>query len=253
LLKRLLIPAAAFAVMAACAAPAGAAITIGSNLAATPNISPNIVGSQTSVQSTLDPTHTAPGGLTSPISGIVVRFRYKQSVAGDTPIVFRIVRPDPVLGLGTSTGAGTSPPLIPGGGIDVLPARMPISAGDAIGIDCCNGGVNDGFSRPASGPNIGAYLGWNNPTLADGGSALVHDNGDSNIELLANADIEPDADHDGYGDETQDLCPTNAAIQTACPTQPLPVTPKCKKAKKKKRAAAARAKKKKCAKKHKKK
>jgi hypothetical protein len=34
--------------------------------------------------------------------------------------------------------------------------------------------------------------------------------------------VEPDGDKDGYGDETQDGCPWNAALQTECP----PVTPK---------------------------
>jgi hypothetical protein len=34
--------------------------------------------------------------------------------------------------------------------------------------------------------------------------------------------VEPDRDSDGYGDETQDGCPWNAALQTECP----PVTPK---------------------------
>jgi hypothetical protein len=29
--------------------------------------------------------------------------------------------------------------------------------------------------------------------------------------------VEPDADGDGYGDETQDLCPQGAALQVACP------------------------------------
>src|SRR6185312_2362916 len=31
------------------------------------------------------------------------------------------------------------------------------------------------------------------------------------------ATIEPDRDHDGYGDETQDGCPRLAAVHTACP------------------------------------
>jgi hypothetical protein len=29
--------------------------------------------------------------------------------------------------------------------------------------------------------------------------------------------VEADADRDGYGDETQDRCPTNSSIQGACP------------------------------------
>ena len=47
--------------------------------------------------------------------------------------------------------------------------------------------------------------------------------GAANAELVLNADIEADADKDGYGDETQDQCPTNAATQGPCP----PVTPQC--------------------------
>ena len=33
-----------------------------------------------------------------------------------------------------------------------------------------------------------------------------------------NADIEADADKDGFGDETQDQCPTDATTQGPCPT-----------------------------------
>ena len=32
-----------------------------------------------------------------------------------------------------------------------------------------------------------------------------------------NADVEPDADRDGFGDETQDACPSNPFTQAACP------------------------------------
>src|SRR5205085_4335180 len=35
-------------------------------------------------------------------------------------------------------------------------------------------------------------------------------------ELLVSADIEPDADHDGFGDETQDQCPSQATTQGPC-------------------------------------
>ena len=66
--------------------------------------------------------------------------------------------------------------------------------------------------------------------------------------------VEPDADHDGFGDETQDQCPTNASTQGTCPAAPVtPVTTvkkkKCKK--KKKKHSAESAKKKKCKKKKK--
>jgi hypothetical protein len=60
------------------------------------------------------------------------------------------------------------------------------------------------------------------------------------------AKLEPDADHDGFGDETQDQCPASAATQGACAASPTP-RKKCKK--KKKHRSADAAKKKKCKKK----
>jgi hypothetical protein len=40
---------------------------------------------------------------------------------------------------------------------------------------------------------------------------------DQPVEVAYNADVEPDADQDGYGDETQDLCPTSATTALPCP------------------------------------
>ena len=64
----------------------------------------------------------------------------------------------------------------------------------------------------------------------------VHDpDGDSNVdsttpenfEPLISVKVEPDADSDGYGDETQDGCPSNISVQGACPivSRPTPVVP----------------------------
>jgi hypothetical protein len=46
-------------------------------------------------------------------------------------------------------------------------------------------------------------------------------------ETLVNISVvlEPDADHDGFGDETQDQCPTNATTQGPCPTVAPPAGP----------------------------
>jgi RTX calcium-binding nonapeptide repeat (4 copies) len=39
----------------------------------------------------------------------------------------------------------------------------------------------------------------------------------SGFRILIAANVEPDSDHDGFGDETQDQCPTNATTQGPCP------------------------------------
>jgi hypothetical protein len=64
------------------------------------------------------------------------------------------------------------------------------------------------------------------------------------------AKLEPDADHDGFGDETQDQCPTSGGSQAPCAVAPTPAPPK-KKCKKKKHKRSAEAAKKKCKKKKK--
>jgi hypothetical protein len=48
----------------------------------------------------------------------------------------------------------------------------------------------------------------------------------------ASAVIEPDADRDGFGDETQDRWPASAAAQGRCPAKAS--KKKCKKGKRKK-------------------
>ena len=45
------------------------------------------------------------------------------------------------------------------------------------------------------------------------------------FEPLVGADVEPDADGDGYGDETQDCAPADPAVQTGCGATPEPPGP----------------------------
>ena len=52
----------------------------------------------------------------------------------------------------------------------------------------------------STGPGLGTYSNY-------GGG----------YEVTIQYTIEPDADHDGYGDETQDLCPTDATTHGPCP------------------------------------
>jgi hypothetical protein len=61
------------------------------------------------------------------------------------------------------------------------------------------------------------YQGWQ-PPLADGISAPPTFGPFNNVrEMLYQATIEPDADHDGFGDETQDKCPGMPGPAQGCP------------------------------------
>jgi hypothetical protein len=76
--------------------------------------------------------------------------------------------------------------------------RLPIAAGESIGIECC-GAPGAYFAATANA----TASEWS-PPLAGDQSRPPDDTPSS--EVLLNADIEPDRDGDGFGDETQDNC-----------------------------------------------
>jgi hypothetical protein len=156
------------------AAPARAAETIGSSLAATPD---------TPLTCTVECTVVQDGAI-SPIQGVIVRWRVKTGTGPATPMRLEVLN-----GALATTGG----PVLPlAGATTTFTTRMPIEVGNAIALLCC---VDD-------------------PTIVRAGSGTIHVfDPPGNVmptdvagELLLNADVEPDADHDVFGDETQDNC-----------------------------------------------
>ncbi len=156
----------------------------------------------------------------SPINGVLVRFRLQFRDWGNARL--RVLRP---AGGGTfSVVASDIGHLLGTTFEDALfpfPTRLPISAGDRIGIDA------DWSARMTTVP--GATIGYwapikNESDPASAPTAL----GGANQALAFNADVEPDADRDGFGDETQDCAPANPALSAACPPA-QPAKRRCKK------------------------
>lgn len=209
--------AAGFAASALSASPASGAVTVGSNLAGSPGVTFNCdIDNQCTVsQATLDGALTAPGGITAPSSGVVVRWRIE--VGPQTgPMNLRVVR---AAGGGMSSGGGTSgaqvtPPI---NMTMTYPTRIPIAATDRIGLDCCQmNGVVTIFEFVAMGSGTFDYF---NPVL---GSTPVlptgtNGTGANGVAIHLNADIEADADADAFGDETQDNCIGTAGPNNGCP------------------------------------
>ena len=113
----------------------------------------------------------------------------------------------------TRTGAGTGILRSPAANaISTFDERLPIKAGDVLGVDPSPVAQSLAYYE-AGNP---ALLQWNPGRLADGETPRAPNTMAGPGELLINADIEPDADGDGYGDETQDLCPEDADFHVAC-------------------------------------
>lgn len=94
------------------------------------------------------------------------------------------------------------------------PVRIPVSGGERIGFALATEGAvgclaSDNALTDTIVGTIAGPVGQPEPPVAQGGFG-------PQILLNIAAELEPDADKDGYGDETQDLCPTQTATQGAC-------------------------------------
>lgn len=155
----------------------------------------------------------------APSDGVITRFRIRAYATGaPAPVTFRVADvslPDPSNRDSAVAGnAGTGPTAtipVDDDGADVpvteVAGRVPVRQGQHLAID--NTTVSAIYA--SSGSKFTYVFA---PPLVDGqgprGSSAVTE------ELLVAATIEPDADRDGFGDETQDGCPSQAATHGAC-------------------------------------
>jgi hypothetical protein len=217
-----------FAVALVLAPVAAASTTFGSTLAAPVGF--GAFGN--SVSSNLAAANTS---ATAPLDGVVTAFRVKHGRGGASPgaYAWRIL-----------TGAASpfaGRPATPSGQNDVYLAWPPSA----------NPGIETWFPTDAQGHAVGVPIRagelialWTEK-MADGGTApafgafssgasyLRHDGGDhasgsqayavfNGLEALIQGAIEPDADGDQYGDETQDPCPGVPGLGPCPAPQPTP-------------------------------
>jgi hypothetical protein len=240
--------AAALASSALLVAPASspAAFDFGSNLTPTPAAQSCelVTPSCTFWQTAIHPLNAA-GTLASPIDGIVVSYTLKTSAGSWSPIHLRVIQP---LGSGSYRGSTiTSADVTPTTAADTetFPVRLYIEEGWLVGFES----DTPGAVHRASAPNI---FGGNEliaaPKLPANGNAASGFVSEI-AEVLLRARVEPDKDGDGFGDETQDKCPSNPTKQGVCGAKK-----KCKKKKKKRKGknGASSSKKRKCRKKRRK-
>ena len=155
----------------------------------------------------------------APVGGVITKFRTRVQGEGVEPatITFRLADislPDPQNKDSAVATVVAEGPTVTIPGTDALntpilefPARVPVKQGNHLAID----GTNVWATINSSGEKYSYIF---TPPLVGGqgprGSIDVRG------ELLVQANIEPDADGDGFGDETQDGCPSQGGTQGAC-------------------------------------
>ena len=156
-------------------------------------------------------------GAIVPSAGIVTSWRIRRGAdASPVQAALRVIRS----GVGAGTSAQVTLPATPG--TYEFPTRLAVRAGDRIGVDLRNvpAGQSVTIARAVGAPAADLLNEWV-PALADGASTPQYAESpyaepDSGIQLLVNADVEADADGDGFGDDTQDACPAIPTTQLDC-------------------------------------
>jgi hypothetical protein len=193
---------------AACATPARGATTIGSNLIAAPN--GTIVGAGVVENVALPGGHTAAGGLSAPVPGVITNWALRTFAdpAPGSNVRLRVLAGNRAVASGQTRAVPTTP------GVTAFGERIAISAGQQIGLDAATSGSS--LSVPAAVTTPGATsLGWLAP-FSDG-ETRAPDFTAQDLEFLFQASIEPDGDADGFGDESQDGCLGQAGSRGGCP------------------------------------
>jgi hypothetical protein len=199
------------------AAPAaGAATTIGSTMSGTANDAFACTGTCSIVQTAL-----GSGTAAAPIDGVVVRWRVKTNAPGG-PFGLRVAKPftgSLLIGAG-ATGLETAKAA----GINEFATRLPIRVGDNIGLTITAATQLNNVRYKEGVVTAGASTSYFDPQLPEGGSGTTPTNVNNLVESFFNADIEADADRDGFGDETQDRCIGVFGTSNGCDvTAPVPV------------------------------
>jgi hypothetical protein len=189
---------------AALASTAGAAVTLGQT--GTPTL--GCPGSNVSVQSAIGgpPGYTVPPGF-----GVITSWSFQgDPIPGSGKLL--VWRPTGVasqfiLLRKSATEAFSA------GTVATYPVRFPVKPNDLLGMIA---------NRPCTGPGPPGDLlevkgFFMQPEPAEG-SAVTMDGSANNVRLLIAAQVEADADHDDFGDDSQDKCLGTAGQFNGCPS-----------------------------------
>jgi len=164
---------------------------------------------------------------TVPSAGVITRWTFRTNYSLPPGILSQALKVFRSTGTPTQyqvIGESAASPVSTGS--QTFNTRITVQAGDFLGASgtytgtvytfyCNTGNLADRFAFFLGSPTSGSIV-----------NSLVEAEG---IQAPISAIVEPDADGDGYGDETQDQCPQSAAVQTACPAVALSLTPVIKK------------------------
>jgi hypothetical protein len=170
----------------------------------------------------------SPTGVPSaiPSAGVITSWTFSLGLPVGSEVLvsekLKVFAPTGISGQFTVVGETARVPV--GVGSTTSPTRIPVQGGDLLGSSTfvSSGSESESaalFCQTKDPEDELAFIA-NDPPTGSTVTALKTEAGAQNPIV---ATVEPDADGDGYGDETQDHCPTDASTHEACP--PPKMTP----------------------------
>src|SRR5215212_6190829 len=171
----------------------------------------------------------APGGSLpqiAPAAGVITGWGFNVNVPGIEGVPYtmklKVLRATATPNTFDVVGESTREAIH--NGSNSFATRISVQAGDLLGTGGGDSFALGLFCAPIDPSDV---LGISEGEAPVGSSRTFTPTGSARLALWAS--IEPDADNDGYGDETQDACPQSATTQVACPVVTLSATAKASK------------------------
>ena len=148
--------------------------------------------------------YTVPAGYP-----VITAWRHRAGTTSGT-LVFKVYRP-----VGTNSGyyvtLASEPHHVTAGVNEVFPTRILVQPGDMIGISSTDGVE---LVYPGAPGNVVSSVTIGGIDTEVGQMVIALSNQTGLLDVVAV--LEPDADGDWYGDDTQDGCPTDRLTHEAC-------------------------------------
>jgi hypothetical protein len=161
-------------------------------------------------QMAIAPSTIHPGGpsYTVPHDGVITTVTHQANSATGGHVRVLVLAGTPTVSVPvTVTGRSPSLAVVPDT-LNTFAVRIPVLAGQVLGIHADVDGLGCGLNGVP-----GDQVSYQIPFDADTASAYSAAATDAPYLVNLAAVVEPDADHDGFGDVTQDGCPLGAGTQ----------------------------------------
>jgi hypothetical protein len=152
------------------------------------------------------PSYTVPSG-----GGVLTSWSHQANADTTTTLRLKVYLPTADPSKFTAVGESSISPVLHPSILNTFPTRIPVQAGDVLGMSVITGSAPACLFSSVSGDLI--RLGSGDPAVGtDSTFAFTGPSERINVSAV----LEADADHDGFGDETQDRCPRQATTHGQC-------------------------------------